>query len=342
MATMIRCRARVVTRVLVAAVAACVALPLAAGSAGADPTASVDQVRARVDALGEQMNAVVEQYNAVQERLGAAQQSRAQLRRRLAADQAELRGLQARIGRFAAAAYRQGGMPSPVMALLGAEDPAQSLARAQSLDVIGHHQADLIEQMRSVRHRVADAEDGARRAVEAAKALQREAAAKKGRIEQMLQAQRAELARLQASQRARYFAERAQEASSWAALRGSYTGPASGRAGAAVRFAYDQLGKPYVYGAAGPNSYDCSGLTMRAWEAGGVSLPHNAEMQQQSTRSVSPSDIQPGDLVFFGSPAYHVGIYIGGGKIIEAPHSGDVVKIIALSRMPTPSGIGRP
>jgi cell wall-associated NlpC family hydrolase len=126
------------------------------------------------------------------------------------------------------------------------------------------------------------------------------------------------------------------------ALRDSYNGPASGRAAVAVRFAYAQLGKPYSYGASGPNSYDCSGLTMRAWGAAGVSLSHNAASQQGETRYVSRGALQPGDLVFFGSPAYHVAIYIGGGRIIAAPHTGDVVKIQSLSSMPSYSGGGRP
>jgi cell wall-associated NlpC family hydrolase len=109
-----------------------------------------------------------------------------------------------------------------------------------------------------------------------------------------------------------------------------------------VRFAYAQLGKPYVYGAAGPSSFDCSGLTMRAWGAAGVALPHNAAAQQSMLHYVAQSSLQPGDLVFFGSPAYHVGIYIGGGRFIHAPHTGDVVRIENLSYMPSFSGGGRP
>src|SRR5207248_6265633 len=138
---------------------------------------------------------------------------------------------------------------------------------------------------------------------------------------------RALLNSLRASDRARLQRAAGADAAAMSALRGSYDGPASGRAGTAVRFAYDQLGKPYQYGGSGPNSYDCSGLTMRAWGAAGVALPHNAAAQQGQTRYVSGGNLQPGDLVFFGSPAYHVGIYIGSGRMIAAPHTGDVVKI---------------
>lgn len=98
---------------------------------------------------------------------------------------------------------------------------------------------------------------------------------------------------------------------------------------AALAYARAQLGKPYVYGAAGPNSFDCSGLTMRAWAAGGVSLPHNAAAQYGTVRHIPFGSLQPGDLVF-ESGLGHVGIYIGGGQMIAAPHSGDVVKISAM------------
>jgi cell wall-associated NlpC family hydrolase len=144
-----------------------------------------------------------------------------------------------------------------------------------------------------------------------------------------------------AAARRAYVAQQVAATSHAVAQRHMYNGPATGQAAAAVQFAYAQLGKPYVYGGAGPNSYDCSGLTMRAWEAAGVSLPHNAAAQQASIPAVSLASLQPGDLVFFGSPAYHVAIYIGGGRIIQAPHTGASVEITPLAYMP-PSGAGRP
>ncbi len=100
---------------------------------------------------------------------------------------------------------------------------------------------------------------------------------------------------------------------------------ASGGAAAAVAYAQAQLGKPYLWAGAGPSSFDCSGLTMRAWGAAGVSLPHSAAGQYANTAHVAIADLQPGDLVFFGSDIGHVGIYVGGGSMIHAPHSGAVV-----------------
>jgi len=111
-----------------------------------------------------------------------------------------------------------------------------------------------------------------------------------------------------------------------------YHGPASGRAGLAVASAYAQLGKPYRWGATGPNSFDCSGLTMYVWARAGVFLPHSSQAQYGSGPHVSQSSLQPGDLVFYGSPIHHVGIYVGGGSMISAPHTGDVVRLQAAFR----------
>lgn len=98
--------------------------------------------------------------------------------------------------------------------------------------------------------------------------------------------------------------------------------PVAPGAATAVATAKAQLGKPYEWGAAGPNSFDCSGLTMYAWRAAGVVLPHSAAMQYQAIPQVAIADLQPGDLVFFGNPIYHVGMYVGGGQMIYAPHTG--------------------
>jgi len=106
----------------------------------------------------------------------------------------------------------------------------------------------------------------------------------------------------------------------------------SSSAQVAVDTARAQLGKPYVYAGSGPDVFDCSGLTMYAWAAAGVSLPHNAEAQYVSLPHVSQSELQPGDLVFFGDPIHHVGIYVGGGTMIEAPYTGVDVRYHTIYR----------
>ena len=109
----------------------------------------------------------------------------------------------------------------------------------------------------------------------------------------------------------------------------------------AVDTAKAQLGKPYVYAAAGPDSFDCSGLTMFAWAAAGVSISHNAEAQYQSLPHVAQSALAPGDLVFFGNPIHHVGMYVGGGTMIEAPYTGVDVRYHTIYR-PDYAGAARP
>jgi len=101
----------------------------------------------------------------------------------------------------------------------------------------------------------------------------------------------------------------------------------SGKVAKMLTFAYAQLSKPYRFGGAGARVYDCSGLVMKAAAAAGISLAHSAAAQQRSGHRVPLSQLQPGDLVFWGNPAYHVGIYVGGGKILDAPHTGTVVQI---------------
>jgi cell wall-associated NlpC family hydrolase len=108
--------------------------------------------------------------------------------------------------------------------------------------------------------------------------------------------------------------------------------PARGSAGKAVATARAQLGKPYEWGAAGPDSFDCSGLTMYAWQSAGVGLPHSSRAQYSSLPHVARSQLQPGDLVFYGSPIHHVGIYEGGGMMINAPETGESVRRDSISR----------
>jgi cell wall-associated NlpC family hydrolase len=117
--------------------------------------------------------------------------------------------------------------------------------------------------------------------------------------------------------------------------------PASSAADVAIAFARAQLGKPYVYAGVGPNAYDCSGLTMMAYAAAGIAMPHYSGAQYTMFPKVSLGALLPGDLVFWGpGGSDHVGIYIGGGLMIHAPHTGDVVKIAPV--YDTPSGAARP
>jgi cell wall-associated NlpC family hydrolase len=172
----------------------------------------------------------------------------------------------------------------------------------------------------------------------------------KGDLAALVRAKQAELAAEQAARvRAELAARAAARAAALAAARSGGAGGLGGRPGAsagtgslppsnpgvpargweiALDYARAQLGKPYQWGGAGPNSFDCSGLTMMAWGAAGVSLPHLAQAQYAMTRRVPLTDLKPGDLIFFGTPTdvHHEGIYVSDGNMIDAPHTGDVVK----------------
>ncbi len=117
-------------------------------------------------------------------------------------------------------------------------------------------------------------------------------------------------------------------------LRVTTSVPAQGRAAAAVQYALAQVGDAYVYGAAGPSAFDCSGLTMMAWAQAGVSLPHSSSAQYGSGAHISESQLQPGDLVFYYSPISHVAMYIGNGMIVHAANPGVGVLVSPLHYMP--------
>jgi peptidoglycan DL-endopeptidase CwlO len=118
-----------------------------------------------------------------------------------------------------------------------------------------------------------------------------------------------------------------------------YTGDPGSRA---ARYACAQIGKPYIWDHAGPNSFDCSGLTLAAWSTVGVSMPHNAYAQAHTFRSVSSGSLKPGDLVFYYHPISHVTIYVGNGWVVSAPRTGDVVRMQKVNHGVSPSGYVRP
>jgi cell wall-associated NlpC family hydrolase len=224
----------------------------------------------------------------------------------------------------------QGENMSAVGQVFVSEDPSAFLDQLSTMTSYN----DLQSQMFSAYAREAKALDLRREAtqqrVDEIAAAEKKLAEEKETVESNLAEAKELLSRLEAEE---LEAMRAESASR-SAERVPAAVPASGRAGAAVQYALAQVGDAYVYGAAGPDAFDCSGLTMMAWAQAGVSLPHSSSAQYASGPKVAASDLQPGDLVFYYNPISHVGIYIGNGTIVHAANPGTGVATAGLYSMP--------
>lgn len=349
---------------LAATTAVLVAGGVLSGSASAEPRPTVEQVESRVAALGEQVEQAAERYNDARVEIAAVAKSLAKLKDRLAATEAKLADAQRAVDTFASATYRAGGI-DPTVQLLLSKDPDAFLRRASSLKEVSRQQAAVLLQMSTARARMGQDKLAVSQQLARQREAQAELEAQKKQAEAKLAEAERLLGSLNAEDRARLDAAeeavrqeslaqaRAAAAADRAAQRASRSTPrtakttaaktdvsASGRAAAAVRFAYAQLGDRYQWGAAGMSTWDCSGLTMMAWRAAGVSLPHSSRIQASVMRKIPRSQLRPGDLVFFYSPISHVGIYIGDGKMIDAPRPGTSVRIVPISSMPF-AGAGR-
>ncbi|OIV35608.1 hypothetical protein BIV57_20625 [Mangrovactinospora gilvigrisea] len=319
-----RARAGVITA------AAATAVALGASTANAQPSAS--SVKSKLDKLNEQAEAANEKYLGAQEKEKAGQKEVNRLQDQVAAQQAKLNKLQDQIGQIAAAQYRSGGI-DPTVQLMLSTHPDQFLDKAQAMDHLSAQQEEAVREMAAQKKVV----DGKRQAAEAKLAsldkVTKQAASDKKDLQTKVHAAQKLLNSLTAQQRQQM---QQQENSSAASSASKVTNvPASGRAGAALAAAKAELGKPYVYGATGPGSFDCSGLMQWAWRAAGVSLPRTSQAQASAgTRIGSLSQAQPGDLIVFYSGASHVGMYVGNGMIIHAPHTGAVVRYESASVMP--------
>jgi cell wall-associated NlpC family hydrolase len=315
---------------LVTTAAAGSALLASAGGAHAEPKADLATVKAQVDDLNEQAEASTEKYNKFKEEQQRLRKDANQLQDQVAAAQEKMAGLRERLSAVAADEYRSGNV-DPTVALMLSADPTNYLQRASAQDIAASSQADLLrllqDQQRRLDQRRAEATAVLARLDETDRAL----AGEKKQVQAKLGEATRLLNTLSVADRDKVNAQ--DPRSSRDSARETYTGPASGRAAAALQFAYAQIGKPYEWGATGPGSFDCSGLTGAAWRAGGVSLPRVSQDQWNAGQHVAKSDLQPGDLVFF-SNLQHVGIYIGGGKMIHAPRTGKNVEILPIDYMP--------
>jgi peptidoglycan DL-endopeptidase CwlO len=349
---------RTAARRSVAILAAIVcSLTLAPALSQADPKPSIDEVERQVAALQDDAEAATEAFLAAQLEADKAQQQLDKLNAKVRRSEAALAELQKAVGGFAAAAYRSGGLDQSFSLLL-ADDPSVFLAQASDLDGIARRQSDVMHKVAVSSQQLAvDKQIAAQQAATLA-GIRADLAVKKKAIDTKVAQAQNLLANLKAAERKRLLAKQAaaRAASAAAAARaaasvrpsrdtrpttsgggggGSVSStPPSGRAAGAVRFALAQVGKRYQYAATGPYAYDCSGLTMAAYRSVGVYLPHQSGAQFGYGRRVSSGELQPGDLVFYYSPIHHVGIYIGGGRIVHAANPSSGVRIDPLYSMP--------
>jgi len=293
------------------------------GIAGAAPQPTVGQVQARINQLTSQFDKVTVQLDQASQQLSAAQSKLSQVRVRLNSADAQFRAAQASVAQTAAAAFEDSGATS-VAGVLTSGDPSVVLQQGSLLMELSGSQNAQTRQLLADAGELSGIEQQMQRTEDGIAALRSQLTGQKNSLGQFIAKEKATLASLTVPQQQTVASSSIGAGGTTAA---TYTGPTSTQAEQAVAFAYAQLGKPYQWGATGPDSYDCSGLAQAAWAAGGVAIPRDTYEQWAALPHIASSAIQPGDLLYYDGIG-HVAIYVGDGYIIDAPQTGmDVEKI---------------
>ncbi|MET8504697.1 NlpC/P60 family protein [Streptomyces sp. NPDC004787] len=319
--------------VLTATAAAAVALSAQAGAQAA-PKPKIDEVKSKVDQLNHEAEEATEQANLADERRGKLQKEISALQDKVARGQQELNTLRGQIGSVATAQYRSGGI-DPALQLFLSSDPDTYLDKASAIDQLGAQQADVLQSIQAKQRTLAQQRAEATAKLADLEDVRKTLGEKKKKSQEKLAEARKLLNTLTAAERARIQQDeqRASRAAGERVNLGNEV-PASQRGAAALSAAATQLGKPYVSGAEGPNSYDCSGLTQWAYRQAGVTLSRTTYTQQNDGVKIGRSQLKPGDLVFFNSLS-HVGLYAGNNTILHAPKPGAVVRYESMDYMGT-------
>jgi len=341
-------RTRLTRAAAAAALAASVlALPLiSAGGASGDPIgdkrAEAARIATKLDELQEEAEVYTEQYNDARILLTkrTAQAKTASVKATAAAK--TVSAFRGRIKQLVASESRSDPFGT-FGAMLSSDSPADFVSQASIIDVVSSRRAAVLAEASKASAAATKAAKDAKAAQAAAAKLTHDLSAKRTQLAKQAAQSKAMFDRLSASERQAFVdsqaapvdrASRNETRAVPSAGAPTVNVPASGGAATAVAAAKSKLGSPYVWAAAGPSTFDCSGLTMWAWAQAGVSLPHSSSMQYSSGSKVSVSSLQPGDLVFYGSPIHHVALYVGGGQVIHAPQTGDVVRYASVDMMP--------
>jgi cell wall-associated NlpC family hydrolase len=318
-----------VWRGLICAMAAAGIVLTGPAIAHAEPTpASVEK---QIDTQWNKLEPVIEEYNSVHTKLKKLRKQQTSLAKTLTPLQVKVDVAMAQVRGLAIDAYMQ-GPPNAFNAMLMSGTTTGLTEKLSLLDQLAQNQTASIANVAKLRDKYAADKAKVDQLEKEIAARDADLATKKKGIEK-------EIVDLQKLRIEAYGSANVDDGP----LR---TGPCpvtytNDKGGRAAQKACDLIGKPYVFGSNGPNSYDCSGLTQKAWASVGVSLEHYTKDQWGSTRSVSRSELKPGDLVFYYSDLHHVALYIGGGKVVHAPHTGDHVRMATIDRGPI-AGYRRP
>ena len=319
-ATGIRLRRAAVLGVLLAVASS---FAVYSGTACAAPQPTIGEVQAEVNALQAKVDAIGERYDQASQQLSAAKSRLAQVNREAARAQAHFDSARAQLVQVAVAGYEDAGQTS-VLGLLTSGNPSAVLNQASLVvQVAGMHNAQAAQFLGAAQE-LSSVVSERQRTARGMAGVQAQLARQKNSIAQLLASKQATLDSLTAAQQAQVAASTVGASGTTQAV---YNGPTGTQADQAVAFAYAQLGKPYVWGATGPDSYDCSGLVQAAWASAGVSIPRTTYEQWAALPHIASSSIEPGDLLYYAGEG-HVAMYVGGGYIIDAPQTGlDVEKI---------------
>jgi peptidoglycan DL-endopeptidase CwlO len=319
------------------------------GAAEADPKPTLAQAKAQVADLQEKAEVAGEAANALRGKITAQQAKVKALQAGIAKQQVQVDAVKRQIGSLAVAGYQTSGMSTTAQLLLST-NPDQFLSQASTAQAFAGQQNSALRKFTDAQGKLTDLQSGEQSELAALQAVQAQQDGLKKQLQANLDAAEKVLGKLSDADRARIEAENAKEAKDARDSRPSRDSgrmddlpvPVNGRAGIAVQAALDQMGDSYAWGADGPSSFDCSGLMMYAWGKAGVSLSHSSQAQASEGRRVSRANLMPGDLVFFGSPIHHVGMYIGNGRMVHAPRPGKSVQINDVDYMSGYAGAVRP
>jgi cell wall-associated NlpC family hydrolase len=310
---------------IAAAAVAAAGLLTMAGSAGAQPQPTVSQVQAKLKSLTYKENWLVQRFDQASQNLTSARERLTVVNTEVSKDAAAVRNMQDQIAQIASNVYENGAMNS-VAALLTSGDPQTLLSQSAFLTHLSTDQYQQLQQVITTERQLNGAHLMAKRTEQAVAGLKKQLGSQRTSLNKLIAQQQALLNSLTPQQQQQQLGGGGTTTGA-----GGYKGPTGSQADHAVQFAYDQLGCPYVYGGTGPcqSGFDCSGLTMQAWASAGVSIPRTS-YGQATLPAVSTSSLQPGDILEFAGDS-HVGIYVGGGMLIDAPQPGENVEKVSLS-----------